>query len=315
MKLPRRLDNILKKKEEFLDQARTKLENTALRLQVDLFEKIISEIIPQLDVQDGKILETANNYRLISQMDKVYDTFNVKVINTILPLINKGIDEISNLASDYFTMSFPELPKKFEQIIESTRVITELRIGLREGKMVRGGTFMSMLNVDPADMQKLMSKAVSSQMNMKDFIKIIKENINGSEEKIGSLERQFNRFTYDTYQQYDAAYNKKLAEEFDFKYFIYQGGLVKDSRDFCVCHNGKVFSKEEAETWKEWKPDDCDYPAGYEIKAKDPSIHPSYMDYPEYDPLIDRGGYNCRHVLGYMPDELAFKYRPELAKK
>jgi hypothetical protein len=44
-----------------------------------------------------------------------------------------------------------------------------------------------------------------------------------------------------------------------------------------------------------------------------PDVTPGYMNYPGYDPLVDRGGYNCRHIIGWIPDELAFKYRPELS--
>jgi len=38
------------------------------------------------------------------------------------------------------------------------------------------------------------------------------------------------------------------------------------------------------------------------------------MAYPGYDPLVDRGGYNCRHQLSFISDELAFKLRPDLKK-
>lgn len=312
MRLPRRLNEILRKKEAFLEEARAKLEGTALKLQLSLFEDVISEIIPQLDVKDGLLLDNANNFRLISQLDKVYNIFNVKVAGTILPQINSGINTIVGFGTDYFTLAIADLPARFDKIIEGAKVLTDLKIGLRTEKMIRGGQLMSMLKSDPTEFKQLLSKAVTSQMSMKEFIKVIKDAINGTDERKGLLDRQLNRFAYDTYQQYDASYNKKLAEEFDMKYFIYQGGIIKDSRDFCVCHNNKVFSVEESEMWKDWKPSDCDdYPEGWP-KAKDMGEHPGYMDYPGYDPLVDRGGYNCRHIIGYISEELAQKLRPDL---
>lgn len=320
MKLPKRLDELVRKKEIFLDEARAKLEGTALKLQLNLFEEIISEIIPKLDVKDGVLVDNANNYKLISQLDQVYNTFNTKVAGTILPQINSGINTIVNFGTDYFTLAIADLPARFEKVIEGAKTLTDLKIGLRQGKMIRGGQIMSAIQSNPAELQSIMSKSVTSQAPMKEFIKSIKEYINGVEAneelkikaKSGMLDRQLKQFTYDTYQQYDAAYNKKLAEEFEMRYFIYQGGIMKDSRDFCVCHNNKVYSTEEAQTWKEWKPSDCtDYPEGWP-KAKDLNVHPGYMDYPGYDPLTDRGGYNCRHILGYISDGLAFKMRPEL---
>lgn len=299
MKPPKRISEILRRKELFLDEVRSKLENTALRLQTKLFEEIISEIIPKLEVSNGVLLDNANNYRLISELEKVYKTFNTTVAETILPQLNKGIDSITKLGTDYFGLVLTSLPERFDTIIESARVLTDLRLGLRMGKMIRGGVLMNNLKIDPADFQHKMSQAVTSQINMKEFIGVIKEYVNGTDVKSGVLDRQFKRFAYDTYQQYDAAYNKKLAEEFNMKYFVYQGGLVKDSRDFCAAHNDKVWSVEESKEWPTWTPAEGEYPASWEIKAKDRNSVPSYMDYPEYDPLVDRGGYNCRHIIGW----------------
>jgi hypothetical protein len=149
-------------------------------------------------------------------------------------------------------------------------------------------------------------------MNMKDYVKLLKDKITGTENYTGGMERQFQRYAYDLYQQYDAAYNLTLGNEFGFNYFIYQGGLIKDSRDFCAAHNNKVWSVEEMKTWSEWTPSKGEYPAGYEVKQADIYAVPSYLGYPGYDPGIDRGGYNCRHALGWIPDEIAFKMRPEL---
>jgi hypothetical protein len=170
MKLPKRLDTILKKKETFLNNVRAKLENTVLKQQTKLFERIVEEIIPKLDIRNGAILETANNYRLISELDKVYDTFNLQIIKTILPQINSGIEKIINFSTDYFTIALAEnLSGKFEKIIEGAKVITDLKIGLRAEKMIRGGQLMSMLDTKEAltELKQLLSKAVTSQIDMR----------------------------------------------------------------------------------------------------------------------------------------------------
>jgi hypothetical protein len=316
MRLPKRIDDILKRKDVFLADVRRKFERSTVRLQSSLFEQIIEEIIPRLDVKDGLLLDNANNYRLISELDKVYDTFNTKVAETILPQVNKGIDQIIKLNETFFTLAIADLPARFAQVLEKTKVLTDLRMGLRTGKMIRGGMFHSMLRTEPSQLQQLLAKAVTSQSNMREFIRIIKENIVGTEEKKGLLDRQFQRFAYDTYQQYDRAYNKKLGDEFGMKYFAYQGNLIEDSRDFCAAHYNKVWSIEETKDWATWTPargqSDGEFPDGYEIKAKDIYVVPSYIGYPGYDPVIDLGGYNCRHIYAPIPDQLAFKYRPEL---
>jgi hypothetical protein len=134
---------------------------------------------------------------------------------------------------------------------------------------------------------------------MKDYVKQLRGLITGVDQKTGALERQFQRFAYDLYQQYDRAYNMQIGNEFGFNYFVYNGGLVVDSREFCIEHNGNVYSMDEAKEWINWV-------------SPTTGEKPSYMNYPGYDPMIDFGGYNCRHFPGWIPDELAIKMRPEL---
>lgn len=141
-------------------------------------------------------------------------------------------------------------------------------------------------------------------------------------EKIASRSKLYNRDTFwaikdlvnNLYKHYDRSYNKYLALEFGMKYFMYQGGLIRDSRDFCACHNNKVWSVDEAQEWKTWTPSKGKYPEGYKIQQKDINAVPSYLSYLGYDPLVDAGGYNCRHIIGFISDELAVKYRPDLIK-
>jgi len=317
MRLPKRIDQLVKEKDVFLDMMRTKLEKSVIRLQASLFEQAIEDIIPRLDVIDGVIQDTANNYRLVSELERVYNTFNKKVINTLLPQISTNVEKIAALNNNLMAITLAaNIPERFEKVIIAAKKITDLRMGLQGGKMVRGGFLMSLLKSDPTELKQFMSKAVSGQISMKDFIAGIKEKLTGAEDKIGSMERQFKRYAYDTYQQYDRSYNKSLSDEFGMKYFVYRGGLIKDSRDFCAAHNDKVFSKDEAKEWPEWTPiksmNKGEFPEGWEVKQKDLYAVPGYMGYPGYDPLVDGGGYNCRHGQQYIPDELAYKYRPEL---
>ena len=313
-KLPRRLNEVIRRKQLYLDEIRGTLQSSALKLQGELFTRLIEDIIPRLDVKDGVLLETAKNYRLISELDNLYDAFSEKIIEKIFPQIYKGVIGISDISEEYFTLSLRTLPEAFEKIVRGARELITLKLGIRTDKLINGGNLYSALRIRPDALKQLLSRAVASQMNMKEFISAIRDNVIGSE-KSGVIDRQFQQFAYDTYQQYDAAYNKKLADEFDMKYFIYQGGLVVDSRDFCVCHEGNVYTTKESEEWRDWIPANGTYPEGYEIKQKDIYARPSYMKYDGYDPLIDRGGYNCRHIIAYISEDYAFKIRPELKKK
>ena len=288
-----------------------------MKLQSQLFNDIIGALIPELDIKDGLIVDNAKNYRLISILDKTYRDFQKASSQILLDQVVKNTTKISALSANYFSVMLSgDLPKRFDKIITKADKLINLRLGLDGGKLVRGGFLKSFFdsNVLGTDLKNMTSKAVTSNMDMREYVKVLKRMITGSPDYQGGLERQFQRYAYDLYQHYDAAYNLMLGNEFGFTYFIYQGGLIVDSRDFCAAHNNKVWSVDESEEWVMWAPADGEYPMGYEVKQKDVYAVPSYLGYPGYDPLIDRGGYNCRHALGWVNDELAFRMRPELNK-
>jgi len=315
MKVPRRITDLLNRKQEFIDFNRDKLEKSVIKIQSKLLDQINATIIPQLDVKDGLLLDTTNNYRLIGELDKVYNDFtniSSKLITAQVSGVTKGLVD---MGKNYFSAVLPELGKRFENIISATAKKMNLRIGLANDVAFRGG-FLDSIIKDPSlntQIKNYIGKSVAGQIDMKEFIKGLSEIVNG-DKGTGALEKQYQQYAYDIYQQYDAAYNAALSDEFGMKYFIYQNGLVVDSRDFCAAHDGKVWSKDEAVLWPKWTPSKGEYPEGYEVKAKDLYSVPGYMNYIGYQPLIDRGGYKCRHVLGYISDDLAFDLRPELKK-
>jgi hypothetical protein len=317
MKTPKRIADLLSKKQTYIDSQRNKLESSVIKLQSELFNSLISNIIPELDIKDGLIQDTAKNYKLIAQLDKTYKDFQSSSKGMVLSQIITTTSKIADLSNKYFTLVLSEVPDKFAKVIADANKLINLQIGLDGDKVFKGGWLDSYFNSNTIglDLKKLVSQAVTSNMDRKDLTTILKDKITGTADYTGSLERQFNMYTYDLYQQYDRAYNQMIGNEFGFNYFIYQGGLIEDSRDFCVCHNNKVWSVEEMKTWVTWTPSQGEYPAGYKVKAKDLYSVPSYMNYPGYDPGLNLGGYHCRHSQGWISDELAFEKRPDLKPK
>lgn len=317
MNVPRRIREILERKQDLIDRSTEKLNGSIIRLQAKLMDMIIDEIIGELEVVDGIIQDTPGNYQLIASMDKVFRSFEAEQARILLLQLNPSLDNLTEITNKYFLIAGPQVTaKRFDKVIEAARKITDVRFGMKGGLFVRGGVIESIIkDYGSTEVKQIMSRAITSGMNKRDFLKQMRGFVTGTEEKPGISERKWKQFSYDIYQQHDRAYTKKMMEEFDMKYFIYTGGLIKDSRDFCAAHNNKVWSLEEAEDWDKWTPAMGKYPEGYKVKAKDVNNHPSYMDYPGYDPMVDMGGYNCRHQIGPIMDELAFMLRPELKKE
>jgi hypothetical protein len=89
-----------------------------------------------------------------------------------------------------------------------------------------------------------------------------------------SLKRYVDGYTHDALMQFSANLNYSVANELGAEKWVYFGGLVEDSRDFCIKHRNETMTTDEiTELWanENW--------AG---KAKG-------------NPFTVRGGYRCRH--------------------
>lgn len=313
MRLPKRISDILNRKQEFIDSQRDKLSNTVIKLQSQLFSDVVDNMVTELDIKDGMIVDNAKNYRLISVLDKTYKNFSKLSSIVMAGKIASDTKIILEMSNKYFASM---VKFNFDTVVSKATKLINLKIGLVDDKIFKGGWLDSYFTNSPigTELKQITSQAVTSGMAKREFIKVLKEKITGTTEYTGALERQFNMYAYDLYQQYDAAYNLTIGNELGMNYFIYQGGLIDDSRDFCAAHNSKVWSRQEAETWEDWVPNDGVYPEGWEVKAKDIYSHPGYMEIPGYDPFINRGGYHCRHAIGWISDDIAFDLRPDLTK-
>jgi len=96
-----------------------------------------------------------------------------------------------------------------------------------------------------------------------------------------NLRRYATQMAQDSLMQFDASINTAIGVASGATKWKYYGDVIRDSRPFCKEHAGQVFTEEEiAETW-----------AG------------SWKGKSSGDPLIVRGGYNCRHHWRPVFDE------------
>ena len=153
MKLPKRIAELLKRKQDYIDSQRSKLEASVLRLQSDLFSNVIAEIIPELDVKDGLIQDTAKNYKLISVLDKTYKDFQKGVIVKVLPQVLTTTKTISSLSRKYYNVLMSSnIPERFEKIIADSNKLINLKIGLEGDKVFKGGWLDSFFNSNKVGM-------------------------------------------------------------------------------------------------------------------------------------------------------------------
>jgi hypothetical protein len=128
-----------------------------------------------------------------------------------------------------------------------------------------------------------MNQAIGAKMKLADFQKLFRSVFVGNP-GFGMLEQYFKRATYDLYQTLDRAANLVYADRLKLNYAIYSGTVMDTTRPFCEERVNKVFSRKQIEGWSE-----------LEWKGKPPI----------YNPYLHCGGYNCRHHLSFVSDEVA----------
>ena len=124
---------------------------------------------------------------------------------------------------------------------------------------------------------------------IKDFKEQIKVFVSGGQSN-GIMEKEWNLVAEDSFSNFDRGISNQYAVELGLDYAIYQGGLMGTSRPFCEARNNKIFSRKEILKW-----------ANVDFQGK-PKV---------YDPIVDLGGYRCRHTLDWISEELARKIAPE----
>jgi len=96
----------------------------------------------------------------------------------------------------------------------------------------------------------------------------------GADRAGNNLRRYAYQQVHDGLMQFSASFTAKKARDAGLKHYQYYGSIVTDSRPWCVRHAGMTMTIEEIrEKW-----------ANNSWKGKAPG-----------EPLIVRGGYNCRH--------------------
>jgi len=310
--LAKPIQEIVNKKEVLIGRYRRLLDNWTRRMQFDGLNRVLSDVVNSLEVVDGLVVNSASNLSKLASLDAAFAKLNDDMYPQLVKIISNGTARLNALNSEFFALTLPNMGRQLDAALNKAATRMSYKLGIRDGQLVKNGWMESLIK-DTTVLRNVkdgLLKGVLSGASFKDVRQTVTEILIGTPDADGGYERYLKNSVYDVFQQHDAAYSEQVEADLDLKYFIYTGGLVDDSRDICREHNARVWSAEEAEEWATWTPSQSIYIT--EFKQKNIYAVPSYLGYAGYDPLIDRGGFNCRHQLAWISDERAFELRPEL---
>lgn len=269
----------------FIEESESELVEGMKVIQLQLWQKV-DQLIRRLRTEEGRISNKATNYSLLAQLNKIQNEIKDGPKRKLIRKVVQNLIEQEGKIKSYFKEMM-----KLEVSKVSTTVRKSLldRIGYDGKGFVKNGQLFDLWN-DDTEIRAIRAqtiKAIAGGKSWGQFQDEISNFIKGApgpDGKAGVTEAHFRTATMDIYSQNDRSLTRQYAVELDIKKYIMQGGLMKTTRDFCRARNNKVFTEEQIEAWK-----------NLSFDGK-PSV---------YDPFLDVGGYNCRHVLDPINDELA----------
>ena len=272
------------------------LDTRVQGMQRELVRRFMEVVADMFEFEDGRLKRTPANIRALKKLERLFDGFVGNVARPQLRLFADELQEVASLTSGYFLATNPAATE--ERARKALAMAREV-IGISEsGEIIEGGYIarLAMHQQVRDSIREFVVRSIVSRQSLSVFQRGFRALVEGGNGIDGALQRYWRQYTYDTYNRIHEVVNESMADSLEMQYFIYQGSIIPKSRAFCVKKAGLVFSRKEAEEWR-----------------NDPDLLDKKTKM-QYIPLVDRGRWNCRHFLTYISDDLAFELRPELKK-
>lgn len=281
-------NDLFQAKVNFLLAAEKRLVTNVTAHQQKLFETLAKELLPLFEVSDGIVTYSSKNIGLINRFDAVFESLEDLLNKNVLNVFANDLIKTANFNIEYFVaLGFQKVVVKelFENVADVRLFIGVDAKGVldKKGYLYRLGRTAQVRD----DLKNYVLTTLTSEVSFKDFQNGFKALVVGQPSKNvkGSLVKYFDQYAYDTFNVADAAISKQAAIGLGLKHFIYEGSTIKTTRDFCRKRAGKAYSVEESKTW-----------------VNDTTL--TYSPKSAYKPLINRGGYRCRHFIKYITEQL-----------
>lgn len=257
--------------------------------EASLYRRILADILPALGVEDGKLKAGVSNLAKANLIERVFDELGDNEMKPILKQFAEKLIGISGRNADYYLLTGQDADK-VERIAKDISHIRAI-IGIdKNGELLNNG-YLSRLGRNDIARERIKTyllTSIATKQGVTQFERGLRNLITTTKDVDGAIIGYWRQYAYDTYAKIREVDNLHFADELKLNYFIYQGGIIKTSRAFCIRKNGKVFSRDEA--LRDW--------------PKDPTLI-DQKHLATYKPLIDRGRNNCRHFLMWITEERA----------
>lgn len=275
------LIQLIDRKNQRLEDIPDRFQSNVEKLQRRVYNRI-TELIGQLEVRDGQIAMSEANLLRVQQInDELKQVLNGREYVDAVRKFTNEFETQKNINDQYFR-------KAFGSDFRPTTLANQLvRNSQRNAFELLTGAPAEQNFIAPIRTQ--LENAVSSGSSLRDTIQGIRDTVEGTDDADGRLLRYSKQVSWDAFALSDRAYTNAIAEDIDVEWFRYSGGIVKDSRCFCVERDRQYFHYKEIEAFG--RGEDLG-----ECNTGDGTWQGQMVGTNESTIFIVAGGYNCRHT-------------------
>lgn len=261
--------NLAQKIESIIDGADSKFFDAVNITQQDIYENLIN-LFKRLEVdENGYILANAANRAIFTKSSQIFNqTINHSGYNDAVNEFVGTFTEIDLANQDYFS-SISDLFKPNRVFISS---LQKQAISTLESSILNEGLQANIKQ----PLMNIISQNINGGGSYSGFLEQLRTNIIGDKNE-GKLLRYSRGILNDALFQYSRSYQQSVTDDLGLEFYLYSGGVVKNSRPWCVEHADQFFHQLEIEAW-----------ADEDWEGKIPDTTSSSI-------WVYAAGYNCAH--------------------
>lgn len=249
-------------------------------IQSSIYSQIITES-KKLEVdKDGYIKQNQANRKQLTKINLLVDQA-LRKSNLKKATENqvRKIGKINKLSEEYFNSFDKFKPNKGYITSLQRQTVEEVsNFILQDGAQANFVT----------PLKAVVNRNINSGGSYSGFLDELKTFIKGAENN-GAMVKYANTWLRDSLFNYSRSYQQSVTADLKLEWYLYSGGLIKDSRDFCISRAGQIFNHKEIEKW-----------AALTWQGKRSGTSKSSI-------FVFCGGWNCIHQLIPVSDKVVSK--------
>lgn len=240
--------------------------------QAELFSELLV-VLEQLGLSSGGqlTLSAANLERVDGLLNEYYQRVRQGSYGSLVSGFMRQIDEQKRIADEFFTLEFSATAGA-----QSAAVFNQSR--QKALRQLIGDDFKTgFINVIRDQVIGSVEAKASFTQLRGDLFGLFTD----TDQRLGVLHNWTSQVSRDLFSVADRSYNNAVGEELALQFIQYAGGLVTDSRPFCVERDNKFYHIKEVQSWAK-----LDWQGKYRRTTKS-----NIKDW--------LGGYNCMHTPAF----------------